>query len=62
MASETERKPEETTGGAQGMTRRKALLIRFGSVEGIQNATVEELTSLRGITPAIAQALKTQLE
>jgi uncharacterized protein (DUF362 family) len=30
MASETERKPEETTGGAQGMTRRKALLQLLG--------------------------------
>jgi len=45
-----------------GPARRKALLIRFGSVEGIQNATLEELATLRGITPAIAQALKTQLE
>jgi uncharacterized protein (DUF362 family) len=30
MASETERKPEETTGGAQGMTRREALLQLLG--------------------------------
>jgi uncharacterized protein (DUF362 family) len=32
MASETERKPEETTGGAQGMTRREAMLqlLRLG--------------------------------
>jgi excinuclease ABC subunit C len=45
-----------------GPARRKALLVRFGSIEGIQNAALEELTSLRGITPEIAQALKTQLE
>jgi excinuclease ABC subunit C len=45
-----------------GPARRKALLVRFGSIEGIQNATLEELTSVRGITPAIAQAVKTQLE
>jgi uncharacterized protein (DUF362 family) len=32
MAGETERKPEETTGGAQGMTRREAMLqlLRLG--------------------------------
>jgi excinuclease ABC subunit C len=45
-----------------GPARRKALLTLFGSIEGIENATLEELTSLRGITLEIAQALKTQLE
>jgi uncharacterized protein (DUF362 family) len=34
MAGETERKPEQTTGGAQGMTRREAMLqlLRLGGV------------------------------
>jgi excinuclease ABC subunit C len=45
-----------------GPTRRKALLIKFGSVEGIRDASVEELTAIKGVTTEIAQALKTQLE
>src|ERR1035438_6176740 len=32
MASETERKPEETTGGTQGLTRRAALLQLLGQI------------------------------
>jgi excinuclease ABC subunit C len=38
------------------------LLERFGSIERIQQATLEELTSLKGITPELAQTIKTQLE
>ncbi|MDD5370472.1 MAG: excinuclease ABC subunit UvrC [Anaerolineaceae bacterium] len=45
-----------------GPTRRKALLVKFGSVEGIRDASVEELTAIKGVTTEIAQALKTQLE
>jgi len=45
-----------------GPARRKALLIKFGSIEAIQQASVEELTAVEGITPAIAQSLKAQLE
>ena len=44
-----------------GPTRRKALLKRFGSLDGIREATLEQLTTVRGITPDIAEALKTQL-
>jgi uncharacterized protein (DUF362 family) len=43
MASETERKPEETTGGAQGMTRREALLQLLGlggAAAGVAGAAV----------------------
>jgi excinuclease ABC subunit C len=45
-----------------GPARRKALLIKFGSIEGIMEASVEDLTGIRGITPDLAQALKTGLE
>ncbi len=45
-----------------GPARRKALLVKFGSLEGILAASVEELSSLPGITPALAQAVKSQLE
>ncbi|GAP15391.1 excinuclease ABC subunit C [Longilinea arvoryzae] len=45
-----------------GPVRRKALLMKFGSIQEIQQATIEELTSIKGITPEIAMALKSQLE
>ncbi len=45
-----------------GAKRRKALLERFGSIEGIQQASEEELRKIPGITPEIAHALKTLLE
>jgi excinuclease ABC subunit C len=41
-----------------GPARRKALLIKFGSPEGIRNAAVEELIQVRGITRDVAQRLK----
>jgi excinuclease ABC subunit C len=45
-----------------GPARRKLLLKRFGSLERIVAATLEELTDLPGITVEIAEALKTMLE
>ena len=45
-----------------GPKRRKALLMKFGSITDIQQASIEELTSIKGITPEIAMALKSQLE
>jgi excinuclease ABC subunit C len=45
-----------------GPVRRKALLMKFGSIQAIQQASVEELTGIKGITPEIAMALKSQLE
>jgi excinuclease ABC subunit C len=45
-----------------GPARRRALLIRFGSLDQIEQATVEELTSIRGITEEIALALKSALD
>lgn len=44
-----------------GPTRRKALLKRFGSLDGIRAATLEQLVSVRGMTQAAAQALKDHL-
>jgi excinuclease ABC subunit C len=45
-----------------GPARRKALLIQFGSIEGIQQASMDQLTAINGITPALAQVIKEQLE
>jgi excinuclease ABC subunit C len=45
-----------------GPARRKALLNRFGSVEKIQNAPLEELISVPGITEGLAVAVKAHLE
>jgi len=45
-----------------GPSKRKALLTRFGSIDGILNASIEELTSIKGITPDLALALQAQLE
>ncbi len=45
-----------------GPAKRKALLGRFGSIEGILAATELELTSVPGINPALAQTLKESLE
>ncbi|OGO29648.1 MAG: excinuclease ABC subunit C [Chloroflexi bacterium RBG_16_54_18] len=45
-----------------GPARRKALLVAFGSIEGIQQASVEEISALPGITSQLAQSLKDGLE
>jgi excinuclease ABC subunit C len=45
-----------------GPVRRKALLMKFGSIEGIQQATLADLMSIQGITEELAMALKTSLE
>jgi excinuclease ABC subunit C len=45
-----------------GPGRRKLLLEKFSSIERIKQAPIEELTSLKGITTELAQAIKTQLE
>ena len=44
-----------------GPARRKALLRRFGSLDGIRAAGVEELANVRGMTRAAAEALKANL-
>ncbi|HMD87725.1 MAG TPA: excinuclease ABC subunit UvrC [Anaerolineaceae bacterium] len=45
-----------------GPARRKALLTQFGSIQGIQEASLEELERIPGISEEIAQSIKSQLE
>jgi len=45
-----------------GPKRRKALLTKLGSIEGIINASDEELLAISGITPEIVSNLRTHLE
>lgn len=45
-----------------GPARRKALLLKFGSIDGILAAPAEEIAAIKGITLEMAQAIKTQLE
>jgi excinuclease ABC subunit C len=45
-----------------GPSRRKALLIHFGSVDKIRSATMEELTAVKGITADVAESIKASLE
>jgi excinuclease ABC subunit C len=44
-----------------GPTRRKALLKRFGSLDGIREASLEELLSVKGMTRDAAEAVKANL-
>ncbi len=44
-----------------GPGRRRALIRRFGSVDGIRRATLEELRSVPGISAAIARRVKDSL-
>lgn len=41
-----------------GPTRAKALLRRFGSLKGVQNATIEELLLVKGMTRPAAEAIQ----
>ena len=41
-----------------GETRAKALLRRFGSLRGVQNATIDELLLVKGMTRPAAQAIR----
>jgi excinuclease ABC subunit C len=41
-----------------GPARRKALLKKFGDVDGIRAASPEQLQTVRGVTAAVAQAIK----
>lgn len=45
-----------------GPKRRKALLIHLGSIEGIVNASDEELLAIPGITTEVVNNLRTHLE
>ena len=45
-----------------GPARRKELINRFGSIDGILAASVEEISQIKGISKEMAQAIKVQLE
>lgn len=45
-----------------GPARRKALLARFGDVEGIRRASLQALTEVPGISETLAQKIKSHLE
>jgi excinuclease ABC subunit C len=45
-----------------GPTRRKLLLNHFGSIHDIQEASLDELAAVQGITVKLAQSIKEQLE
>lgn len=45
-----------------GPVRRKALLTHFGSLEAIRQADIQALQAVPGITPQLAEAIKTYLE
>jgi excinuclease ABC subunit C len=40
-----------------GPSRRKALLTRFGSVQGVRSASVEELSQVPGVGSSLAQSI-----
>ena len=45
-----------------GPAKRKLLLSHFGSIQDIQQASLEELTAVPGISKKLAMAIKSQLE
>jgi excinuclease ABC subunit C len=45
-----------------GPARRRALLKTFGSINALRQASIEQLTSIKGITPALAETIKGHLE
>lgn len=44
-----------------GPARRKALLKKFGDVDGIRAASIEQLRTVRGVTAEVAKAIKEHL-
>jgi len=45
-----------------GPTRRKKLIEHFGSIEAIREKSIQELTAIAGITPKLAETIKSNLE
>ena len=45
-----------------GPARRRSLLKKFGSIDGIKNAPAQEIAEIKGITLEMAQSIKVQLE
>jgi excinuclease ABC subunit C len=44
-----------------GPKRKKALLRKFGSMEAIKEASLEELSQTKDLTPALAKKVKEEL-
>lgn len=70
FAITTHRKQRTKTGLASrldsiagvGPARRKALLGKFGSIQNILNASIDDLSSIPGISESLAHSIKTHLE
>jgi len=45
-----------------GPARRRELINRFGSIDGILAASMEEISQIKGVSAEMAQAIKAQLE
>lgn len=45
-----------------GPKRRRALLKAFGSIDAMRAASIEQLTAVQGVTPALAENIKAHLE
>jgi excinuclease ABC subunit C len=45
-----------------GPNRRKAMLMHFGSIEAIKDASIEELAAVKGVTLQVARSIKAGLE
>jgi excinuclease ABC subunit C len=45
-----------------GPARRRTLLQKFGSIEGVKDAPADKIAEIKGITLEMAQSIKVQLE
>ena len=44
-----------------GESKKKALIKKFGSIEKVKEASIEELTSIKGINKTLAESIKQKL-